>query len=112
MTERVLATFDTAREASEAAEELRFAEPGSAVSLLSAEPIHSEIESVSRQRKSRIGLFAIAGGVLGAVAAVLLTVLGIALAFAPADVPGLTVPGSSDAPAMEEMAWKRTQAGS
>jgi predicted metal-binding membrane protein len=36
--------------------------------------------------------------------AVLLAVLGIALAFAPEDVPGLTVPGSSDAaPAMEEM---------
>jgi predicted metal-binding membrane protein len=36
--------------------------------------------------------------------AVLLAVLGIALSFAPHDVPGLTVPGSSDpAPAMEEM---------
>jgi hypothetical protein len=36
--------------------------------------------------------------------AVLLAVLGIALAFAPEDVPGLTVPHSSDAaPAMEEM---------
>ena len=36
--------------------------------------------------------------------AVLLAVLGIALAFAPEDVPGLTVPGLSDAaPAMEEM---------
>jgi len=34
--------------------------------------------------------------------AVLLAVLGIALAFAPEDVPGLTVPGSSDAaPAMK-----------
>ena len=36
--------------------------------------------------------------------AVLLVVLGLALAFAPEDVPGLTVPGSSDAaPAMEGM---------
>jgi predicted metal-binding membrane protein len=36
--------------------------------------------------------------------AVLLAVLGIALALAPEDVPGLTVPGSSDAaPATEEM---------
>jgi predicted metal-binding membrane protein len=36
--------------------------------------------------------------------AVLLAVLGIAVAFAPEDVPGLTVPGSSDAaPAMEKM---------
>ena len=36
--------------------------------------------------------------------AVLLAVLALALAFAPGDVPGLTVPGSSDAaPAMEGM---------
>jgi predicted metal-binding membrane protein len=36
--------------------------------------------------------------------AILLAVLGIALAFAPEDMPGLTVPGSSDAaPAMKEM---------
>jgi predicted metal-binding membrane protein len=36
--------------------------------------------------------------------AALLAVLGVALAFAPEDVPGLTVPGSSGAaPAMEEM---------
>jgi predicted metal-binding membrane protein len=36
--------------------------------------------------------------------AVLLAALGIALAFAPEDVPGLTVPGSSDAaPATEAM---------
>ena len=36
--------------------------------------------------------------------AVLLAVLGSALAFAPEDVPGLTVPGSSvAAPAMEGM---------
>jgi predicted metal-binding membrane protein len=36
--------------------------------------------------------------------AVLLAVLGIALAFAPGDVPGLTVPGSSNAaPAMDQM---------
>ena len=36
--------------------------------------------------------------------AVLLAVLGIALAFAPEDVPGLTVPGSSEAaPAMQKM---------
>jgi hypothetical protein len=35
---------------------------------------------------------------------VLLAALGIALALAPEDVPGLTVPGSPDAaPAMKEM---------
>jgi predicted metal-binding membrane protein len=39
--------------------------------------------------------------------AVLLAVLGIALAFAPEEMPGLTVPGASDdAPAMEEMRMK------
>jgi predicted metal-binding membrane protein len=40
--------------------------------------------------------------------AVLLAVLGIALAFAPEDMPGLTVPGSSDdAPAMKEMGMEK-----
>jgi predicted metal-binding membrane protein len=40
--------------------------------------------------------------------AVLLAVLGIALAFAPEEVPGLTVPGSSDAvPAMERMGMEQ-----
>lgn len=75
MAERVLALFHTAREAVEAADELRFADAGTAVSLLSAEPIHSEIKRNLGKRKSRIGLFAIAGGVLGATGAILLTVL-------------------------------------
>jgi Alternative complex III, ActD subunit len=75
MAERVFAIFDTAKEAVEAAEELRFVEPNSAVSVLSSEPIHSEIEKNPGGRKSRIGLFAIAGGVLGATAAILLTVI-------------------------------------
>jgi predicted metal-binding membrane protein len=40
--------------------------------------------------------------------AVLLAVLGIAMALAPEDVPGLTVPGSSDAaPATEEMGMEQ-----
>jgi hypothetical protein len=39
--------------------------------------------------------------------AVLLAVLAIALAFAPEDMPGLTVPGSTDAaPAMEKMSME------
>jgi predicted metal-binding membrane protein len=43
--------------------------------------------------------------------AVLLAVLGIALAFAPEEMPGLTVPGSSDAaPVMEEMGALREHA--
>jgi predicted metal-binding membrane protein len=42
--------------------------------------------------------------------AVLLAVLGIALAFAPDDVPGLTVPGSPDAaPTMQEMRMEDSQ---
>jgi Predicted metal-binding integral membrane protein (DUF2182) len=42
--------------------------------------------------------------------AVLLAVLAIALAFAPEDVPGLTVPGwPAAARAMEEMGWSRTE---
>ncbi|HYY74500.1 MAG TPA: DUF2182 domain-containing protein [Solirubrobacterales bacterium] len=41
--------------------------------------------------------------------AVLLAILGVALAFAPQDVPGLTVPGSSDAaPAMDAQAAAAT----
>jgi len=75
MSERILAIFDTAKEAVEAADELRLVDPGSAVTVLSAEPIHSEIEKNPGGRQSRIGLFAIAGGVLGATAAILLTVL-------------------------------------
>ena len=74
MAQRVLAMFDTAEEAVEAAEELRLVGPDSAVNLMSAEPIHSEIEKNLEGRKSRIGLFAIAGGVLGATAAMVLTV--------------------------------------
>jgi predicted metal-binding membrane protein len=35
--------------------------------------------------------------------ALVLAVLAIAVAFVPARVPGLTIPGSSDAPAMQEM---------
>ena len=75
MAERVLAMFDTASEAVQAAEELRLAVPNSEVSLLSAEPIHEEIEKNLEKRKSRIALFAIAGGVVGGTAAILLTVV-------------------------------------
>jgi hypothetical protein len=75
MAERVLAMFNSASEAVEAAEELRMVVPNSDVSVLSAEPIHSEIEKNLEKRKSRIALFAIAGGVVGGTAAILLTVL-------------------------------------
>lgn len=75
MVQRVLAMFDTANEAVEAAEELRLVSRSSVVSLMSAEPIHTEIEKITEGRKSRIGIVAIAGGVLGATAAILFTVL-------------------------------------
>lgn len=75
MAQRVLAIFDNADEAVEAAAELRLAGPDSVVSLLSAEPIHSETEQITENRKSRIGTVAIAGGMLGATGAILFTVL-------------------------------------
>ena len=76
MADRVLAIFNTAAEAVGATEELRregFA-PGS-VALLSSEPVHAEIEKGLDGKRTRIGLFAIAGGVIGAMAAVGLTAL-------------------------------------
>ena len=76
MADRVLAIFNTAAEAVGATEELRregFA-PG-AVALLSSEPVHAEIEKGLDGKRTRIGLFAIAGGVIGAMSAVGLTAL-------------------------------------
>ena len=76
MANRILAIFSTASEAIVATEELRregFA-PGS-VALLSSEPVHAEIEKGLDGKRTRIGLFAIAGGVIGAIAAVGLTAL-------------------------------------
>lgn len=75
MVQRVLAMFDSADEAVEAAEELRLVGPGSIVSLMSAEPIPSETEKIIEALKSRIGVAAIFGGVLGATGAILFTVL-------------------------------------
>ena len=76
MADRVLAIFGTAAEAMGATEELRregFA--AGSVALLSAEPVHAEIEKGLEGKRTRIGIFAIAGGVLGATAAVALTAL-------------------------------------
>src|SRR5258706_12562939 len=76
MADRVLAIFGTAAEAMGATEELRregFA--AGSVALLSAEPVHAEIEKGLDGKRTRIGIFAIAGGVLGATAAVALTAL-------------------------------------
>ncbi|HEV8488016.1 MAG TPA: quinol:electron acceptor oxidoreductase subunit ActD [Blastocatellia bacterium] len=74
MANRVLAIFTTAADAMGATEELRrqgFA--SGSVALLSSEPIHGEIEKGLDGKRSRIGIFAIAGGVIGAMAAVGLT---------------------------------------
>jgi Alternative complex III, ActD subunit len=75
MAETVFAVFDTPDEAVAAAGRLRRqGVPGSAITLMSSEPIHVEgIESAGGS-KSRIALFAIAGGILGGASAILLTV--------------------------------------
>ncbi len=76
MANRVLAIFSTAADAMGATEELRregFA--AGSVALLSSQPIHAEIEKGLDGKRSRIGLFAIAGGVIGATVAVGLTAL-------------------------------------
>ena len=74
MADRVLGIFGTAADAMGATEELRregFA--AESVALLSAEPVHAEIEKGLEGKRTRIGIFAIAGGVIGAAAAVGLT---------------------------------------
>ena len=76
MGNKVLAIFESAEEAIAAAQDLR--QSGLAngrLSLCSAEPIQSEVDLEVEGRKSRIGLFAIAGGLAGATAAILLTAL-------------------------------------
>jgi hypothetical protein len=74
MTEKIIATFDTVEEALSIVQRLRsegFSD--SAITLMSSEPIH-DFQS-SDEKRSRIGGFAIAGGIAGAAAAVALTVL-------------------------------------
>jgi hypothetical protein len=72
MSETILATFDTPEEALRSARALR-REGVAQVELLSAEPIHEAI--ADENSKSAIGWFAVLGAVIGAVAAILLTVL-------------------------------------
>lgn len=75
MADTVFAVFDTPDEALIAADKLRRqGVPGSAITLMSSEPIHVEGIESAKESKSRIALFAIAGGVLGAAIAILLTV--------------------------------------
>jgi hypothetical protein len=80
MAEKIHAIFDTPGEAIAAVAELeREGVPRSQITLVSSEPIHPEPAHVEASDsgegpKTRIGLFAIAGGVAGAATAVLLTV--------------------------------------
>jgi hypothetical protein len=71
MTEKIHAIFNSHDEAVAALTKLeRAGVPHSEITLLSSEPVHVE----SGEEKTRIGLFAIAGGLIGAAVAVTLTV--------------------------------------
>jgi hypothetical protein len=71
MTETIRAIFNSHDEAIEALTKLeRAGVPPAQITLLSSEPVHVE----ASEDKTRIGLFAIAGGVIGAGLAVTLTV--------------------------------------
>src|SRR5437879_1730203 len=73
MNERILAVFDSASQAQAAARDLqRGGVPRSAITIMSSEPLH--LTDSDEQPKSRIGLFAIAGGAIGAIFGMLLTV--------------------------------------
>ncbi|HWP41897.1 MAG TPA: quinol:electron acceptor oxidoreductase subunit ActD [Blastocatellia bacterium] len=73
MTEKLFAIFDTPAEAVRAAGMLeREGVPRCAITIMSAEPVHAELD---RQPGSHIGAFAVAGGIFGATAGLLLTVL-------------------------------------
>ena len=69
--ETIRAIFNSHTEAIEALAELeRAGVPPDQITLLSSEPLHVE----ANEEKTRIGLFAIAGGLIGAALAVTLTV--------------------------------------
>src|SRR5215216_5711257 len=75
MAETVFRVFDTPEEAVAAANKLRReGVPPAAITIMSSEPIHTEASELEKGSKSRIGLFAIAGGIIGAASAILLTV--------------------------------------
>ncbi len=76
MAERILAIFDSADEAQAAARALqRGGLPRTAITIMSSEPVHTSTADSAGQSNSHIGTVAICGGVIGASAAVLLTVL-------------------------------------
>jgi hypothetical protein len=73
MADTQIRVFDTRREAVAALHELqREGVPNSSITVMSSEPLHLE---ALHPPKSRIAGFAIAGGLLGAAFAILLTVL-------------------------------------
>jgi hypothetical protein len=75
MSEKVVALFDSADEALDALARLRRAGVSrSVITMMSAEPVEAEVAEIEAHSKSRTGAFAIAGGALGAVAALSLTV--------------------------------------
>jgi hypothetical protein len=72
MADTELKIFDTPREAIAALQELKRAGvPGSSITVMSSEPLHLGIDHAP---KTRISGFAIAGGLIGAAFAILLTV--------------------------------------
>lgn len=71
MTETIHAIFNSHDEAIEALTKLeRAGVPTAQITLMSSEPVHVE----ANEDKTRIGIFAIAGGVIGAAVAITLTV--------------------------------------
>ncbi|HEX8087512.1 MAG TPA: quinol:electron acceptor oxidoreductase subunit ActD [Blastocatellia bacterium] len=75
MAENIMAAFDTSSDALYVARALRregFA--GEAITIMSDEPVQMD-DDLIEDRKSRIGICAIAGGLAGATAALLLTVI-------------------------------------
>lgn len=73
MAETILRKFDTAEEAVKALKALRKrGVVNESIALMSCEPI--EIDHAEKSKPSRIGLFSIAGSLLGAAAALTLTV--------------------------------------
>ena len=75
MAETFFRIFDSPDEAVAAVNSLcKEGVPGSAITVMSSEPIHIESLESGKAPKSRIGLSAIAGAILGAAIAVALTV--------------------------------------
>src|SRR5712692_2351619 len=76
MSRRILAIFDSADEAQLAARALqRGGLPRAAITIISSEPAHRPPADSAAPSNSHIGTVAICGGLIGAAAAVLLTVL-------------------------------------